>query len=46
MYQNAHFLDHFFALLDFGSRDEERKTKGERRGMVETMEGRKRCLSD
>jgi len=32
MYQNVPFLNHFFALLDFGSRDEERRTKGERRG--------------
>jgi hypothetical protein len=31
MYQNEHFLDHFFALLDFGSRDEERRTKSEGR---------------
>jgi len=31
MYQNGHFLDHFFALLDFGSRDEERRTKSEGR---------------
>jgi hypothetical protein len=29
MYQNVHFLDHFFALLDFGSRDEERRAKDE-----------------
>jgi hypothetical protein len=31
MYQNEHFLNHFFALLDFGSRDEERRTKSEGR---------------
>jgi len=35
MYQNAHFLNHFFALLDFRSRDEERRTKGERISQVE-----------
>jgi hypothetical protein len=39
MYQNAHFLNHFFALLDFGSRDEERRTKGERRGRVKDRSG-------
>jgi len=31
MYQNIPFLDHFFALLDFGNRDEERRTKSEGR---------------
>jgi hypothetical protein len=31
MYQNAHFLNRFFALLDFGSRDEERRAKDEGR---------------
>jgi len=35
MYQNVPFLNHFFALLDFGSRDEERRTKGEGRGEAE-----------
>jgi len=29
MYQNIHFLNHFFALLDFGRRDEERRAKNE-----------------
>ena len=31
MYQNVPFLNHFFALLDFGSRSEERRTKSEGR---------------
>ena len=31
MYQNVHFLNHFFALLDFENRDEERRAKGEGR---------------
>ena len=35
MYQNVHFLDHFFALLDFGSRDEERRTRDEGRRRTE-----------
>ena len=39
-------MNTFFALLDFGRRDEERRTKGERRGKTEdgrrtTDEGRR-----
>jgi hypothetical protein len=39
MYKNEHFLNHFFALLDFGSRDEERRTKGERQERVKDRSG-------
>jgi hypothetical protein len=39
MYQNVPFLNHFFAFLDFGSRGEERRTKGERRGRVKDRSG-------